>query len=495
MGVMRFIIHPPSRAVEHAEVHRAYFSTLEMGIAATNVEVSGGIATCRKGSDESARLHVAWEVPGFGRPMLTTASLIEREEPYFLALELVRGKLVQVRNQLAAWETEGLKPSEEFREEFQRAHRHFSRASSQQDDVEACASEAERALQEVCGAAERLARERTEYDVLKQQRKYQHLHTLLGTAINTRGLSGSDESTFLETFNALAIPMDWRSIEPEQGELIWETVDRQLAWCELHRLIPKGGPLLNLGPNGFPDWLWAWEKDARNVQSFIADFVETAVERYAGRIRLWEIAARGNSGGALALPEERRLEIVARMLDLAHHRDPESQLFLRIDQPWGEYQARGQHRLSPFQYADALLRAGLGLSGINLEVAVGYEPRGSGVRDPLEWFRMIEAWGALRVPLFVTLAFPTSAESDSNSTSDLEVAAPNWKGAWSPDLQTRWIETYLPPLLASPIVSGVFWDHFSDVGPHLFPHGGLLDGVGKAKPAVEAIRQLGGEYL
>jgi len=494
MGVLRFFDHPTSRLEEGTDIHQAYLSTLELGVVPTTVSFANGILSCRKESDESARLHVAREVKHFGRPILSTASLIERDEPYFLPLELARGRLVQVRNQLAYWEAEGLIPSEEFTQEFRQAHHHFARASSHQSDLATCAAEADLAISIVCTAAEKLAVERTAFDVRNQQRKYQNLHRLLGTTINTRGLSGGDEQYFLDAFNALAIGIDWRAVEPEQGKYLWETIDRQLSWCELHRMIPKGGPLINLGPNGLPDWLWTWEKDLRNVQSFISDFVETAIERYAGRIRMWEIAARGNSGGALTLREEQRLEIVAKMLDLARHRDPESQLFLRIDQPWGEYQARGQHRLSPFQYADALLRAGLGLSGINLEIAVGFQPRGSAIRDPLEWVRMIDLWSSLRIPLFVTLAFPSAGTPDPNCSTDLEIAPASWKRDWSPELQEEWIATYLPPLLANKSVLGVFWEHFSDAGPHLYPNSGLMDQLGKPKPALQRITQLRTEY-
>ena len=62
-----------------------------------------------------------------------------------------------------------------------------------------------------------------------------------------------------------------------------------------------GGPLIDLAPNGLPAWLWQWENDVLNLQSFVCDFVETAISRYYGRIRNWDIAARANSGGALTL--------------------------------------------------------------------------------------------------------------------------------------------------------------------------------------------------
>src|SRR5205823_14290358 len=43
--------------------------------------------------DESGYLVVPWEVNGIGRPMGTTATLVERPAPYHLSLELASGKV------------------------------------------------------------------------------------------------------------------------------------------------------------------------------------------------------------------------------------------------------------------------------------------------------------------------------------------------------------------------------------------------------------------
>ena len=100
---------------------------------------------------------------------------------------------------------------------------------------------------------------------------------------------------------AAAIPLNWRTIEESEGEYRWDLLDQQVDWCEQNRLMVLGSPLVDFGPSGLPPWLARWEHDFFNLQSFVCDFVETAVARYMGRIRLWEIAARANTGGALAL--------------------------------------------------------------------------------------------------------------------------------------------------------------------------------------------------
>ena len=263
-------------------------------------------------------------------------------------------------------------------------------------------------------------------------------------------------------------------MESVEGEYNWTAADKQLEWCEANRLMVRGGPLVDLGPNGLPAWLARWEHDVPNLQSFICDFVETAVSRYVGRIRVWEICSHMTTGGALSLTEEARLTLVARLLDVARQVDEEAQLFLRINEPWGDYQSQGQHRLSPLQLVDALIRAGVGLSGVNLEISTGYVTNRSGNRDLLELSRLIDLWTMLDVPIVVTLICPSSELPDPLASPESIVDGRTWPGPGNETIQSNWITQVLELLVAKLRVAGVFLPHFSDGAPHEFPHAGLL---------------------
>jgi GH35 family endo-1,4-beta-xylanase len=487
MGVMRFLIHPAARLRDWPEVHRAYVCGTDQTVFPTRVELNGNVMACRRPNSESGKLHVAWDVPGFGRPVLSTASLPERDEPYLLPVELARGKLVQLRNQAATWQGAGMQMPQGFADLNSEAHRLFARCAAVQEHPDQACQLAEDVIRRACEAAELLTRAYSRQSLANRQRRYQQIPTLLGCNLSQELLDPAAQRLFVDTFNAAGVPIEWRLIEPVEGEYHWEASDALVDWCTEHRLVARGGPLLDFSPDGLPPWLWKWENDVSNLQSFVCDFVETAMRKYLGKIRLWEVSARVNSGGALTLSEEARLSLVAKTLEVARHVDEESQLFIRVDQPWAEYQARGQHRLSPLHFADALLRAGLGLSGVNLEIAVGYRPRGSSSRDLLDYSRLIDVWSVLGLPLHVTLAFPSGKGPDPQCTSELEVDSQSWKAGWSADAQRDWIELHLPLFLAKPAVVGVFWTHFSDAQPHTFPHAGLLDASGHPKPALDRI--------
>lgn len=494
MGVMRFLVHPAETLSDWPEVHLAYLSAADQTVWPTRIEIEGNEVLCRRQNSDSGKLHVTWPVAGFGRPVICTSSLPERPTPYLLVLELARGKIVQVRNQLAFWEGAGMAIPNDFAELHRAAHHLFAQAASSQDDVATCSGLAQQALEKACAAAEMLTVSYTQQRLETRHRQYPQLPTALGCNLGD-SLPGDDWSAkFLPAFNAAAVPVQWRFIEPEEGNYNWEAYDAQVEWCLANDLLLRGGPLIDLSPNGMPEWLKHWEQDYWNMESFVCDFVETAISRYLEKIRTWEISARVNTGGGLRLTEEQRLTLVAKTLEVGRQVDEKNQYLLRIDQPWGDYQARGQHKLSPMQFVDALHRAGLGLAGVNLEIAIGYAPRGTASRDLLDFSRMIDQWSTLGIPLQVTLAFPSAANDDSQSISGLEVLRDSWKLPWSEESQADWLGQHLTLLMAKPSVVSIFWSHFTDVQPHYFPHAGLLGVQGNPKPSLARLAHYRAAY-
>jgi GH35 family endo-1,4-beta-xylanase len=488
MGVMRFLVHPAEALEDWDEAHRAYISGLDARVFPTRIEIDGSLMSCRRKASGSGKLHVAWPVPGFGRPLLSTTSLSERDEPYVLAVELARGKIAKVRDQYSAWEIAGMQTPEEFRQPHREAYRLFSRAALiQSEQPEEASRLAIEALTHACEAANILTQTYTRQRLFVRRRRAPRLPASLGCNLGPVVPEEAAADQFCQAFNAACVPVDWRSVEPAEGVYNWDTFDAQVEWCDQHKLLMRGGPLLDFSPGGLPDWLEQWEHDLFNLESFVSDFVETAISRYVGRIRLWEVSSRVNTGGALALTEENRLTLVAKTLETARQIDDDIQLFIRVDQPWGDYQARGQHRLSPLQFVDALVRSGVGLSGVDLELAVGYRPQNSASRDLLDLSQLLDHWSVLGIPLHVTLAFPSSGAVDPLATSDLEVNRPQWKADWSDAAQAQWIEMFLPLLMAKQSVVGIFWAHFSDAAAHQYPHAGLLDAAGRPKPALDQI--------
>jgi hypothetical protein len=487
MGLIRFAVHPAALLSDWPEVYAGYLSGADGRVFPTRIEILDNIVGCRRTTSESAKFHVVWPVEGRGRLVIPTASLPEREQPYNLAVELARGKVVQVRNQVAQWELAGLQTPTEFAAPNRAAHRAFSAAASSQTQPEDASRLANDAIRYACDAAEILVRSYATQSLAGRLQRFGSLPVSIGCELQGSPPPASANEQFLDLFNAATVTVPWKEIEKVESEYDWSVTDRQLDWCDSEKMMVRGGPLLDLGPNGLPDWLGRWEHDVLNLQSFVCDFVETAISRYVGRIRVWEICNRMHTGGALTLTEESRLALTARVLDVARQVDEEAQLIVRVNQPWGDYHARGQHRLSPLQVIDALLRSGVGLSGVNLEVAMGYRGAGSAHRDLLECSRLIDTWTILDVPIYVTIGCPSNNIDDPLAFPAIQVNPRVWSGPSDETRQADWLERMLELLVAKPRVAGIFLPHFSDAAPHEFPHAGLLRADGSPKPATDRI--------
>lgn len=489
MGVMRFVVHPPEVVKDCPDLCQAYLGGIDGRVFPTKVEIEGHTVACRRAASDSAKLHIPWPVPGLGRPVLTTTSLREREEPYVLAVELARGKLSEVRDNAAMWEQAGMAIPDAFRTAQKEAFRRFAQAGVSAADPANASRLAAAAIQQACLASSILIDAYTIQRLANIRRSTHQAPGLLGCVVDETLLMPAGQQAFRQAFNTASIPANWKSIEPVEGAYNWDTLDHLLQYCTENRYIVRGGPLIDLSPGGLPDWLARWKNDFLNLPSFVCDFIETAIARYQGRIRLWEVSAFGNTGGALDLSEDHSIALVARTLEAATRTDAEAQYFVRIERPWGEYQRQGKHRLSPFQFVDALIRSNLGLSGVTLDINVGYGPAGCMTRDMLSISKLIDVWSLLGVQIHVNVACPSGTAPDPLAAPQFTIHDGVWRDRWTEDTQSDWIEHVVPLLLAKPAVTGVFLSHLSDAVPHRFPHAGLCAAGGNVKAMFEPLRR------
>lgn len=486
MGLMRFLVHEQHRMTQERAA-RAYIAGHDRVPWPSRSYWTGELLVIERPADDSGNFHVPWDVDGYGELILGTATLREREKPYNLQVELARGKLNQVRNQIAEWQSIGLAVPDRLGQKVKEATELFAKAATNQHNLEECADHSNKSLIASLEAAHLLTSCYADQALAARHRQDPKLNTLLGANLGRQLLNDFTARQFLTTFNTSIIPFNWRDIEAREGSYDWSISDAQIEWCLANRLVTYGGPLLYLDRSGMPDWLYLWEGDFPTMMSFVSDYVETVVARYQGKVQLWECAAGANVGSPLALTEEQRLRLTVRAIETTRQVDPEAQCLIRIDQPWAEYMTLGEWDLSPIHFADALARADLGLAGVNLEINIGYQPGGSPLRDPLEFSRLLDLWSYLGLPLYVTLTFPTSDGEDPKAQRAAIAAPGAMSGGWNAAAQRSWVEKMLPLILAKRSVYGIFWNQLSDSDPHLFAYGGLFSNEGRPKPALATL--------
>ncbi len=120
MGVMKFRLPSNNPTQRLADYRKAYITGLDRTPGRVGVELRNGLMTCHRDTAESGRLFVPWAIEGYGTPIVGTATLAERPDPYTLPVELARGKLNDIRNQLADWTQMGLRSTPELEQVLQR---------------------------------------------------------------------------------------------------------------------------------------------------------------------------------------------------------------------------------------------------------------------------------------------------------------------------------------------------------------------------------------
>ena len=481
MGQMRFLISPPDRLTEEV-LQLAYMSGLDRTPWLVRVKADGPALTVDRSVSDSGSLTIPWHVEGHGLLGLSTGTLIERLEPYRLPLELARGAINQLRAHLFEWQAIGLAVPRPVGEKLHAAVEQFSAAVVDQAEP-AAGVQAQAALRLALDASQLLAGAYAEQVIGFRRRSSGKLPTLLGGDLAGPMLENGTAAQFLAAFNAARVPMPWSEVEAMEGRFAWSAIDSQIDWCRAQGLKVCAGPLVQLDARGLPDWAYLWEDDFDNLAAAAGEFVQAAVQRYRGKVDLWQCAARINSTDLLALTEEENLRLAASLLHLVGQLDPETPLAISIDQPWGEYMGRRACDFPPLHFADALVRARLDLKALMLEINLGCFRGATMPRSELELSRLLDYWSLLGLPLWVSLTIPSSDADDPAAVRKMKIPA----GSWNLESQQVWTSRYVPMILAKPGVQAVYWNQFRDIPGHDFPNAGLMNDHRQAKPALRTL--------
>jgi hypothetical protein len=493
MGQFVFHVPRPERLAPGA-VERAYLASIDGIPWECKCQWDDGILTIERDTRESGNLYFCWNVSGRGQVMLCSGSLMERERPYNLPVELARGTINRLRNQAAAWQAAGMIIPPKFEELNSRAAITFAKAAIGQERPEQAAKHSEEAIRISLEAADLLVNDYAEQVLAIRRREQPTLTTLLAGRLD--GVpQGAAADAFLAAFNTAVLVPNWPEMGSSSGECKWDELDQQVQWCRDNGLRICMGPLVQFDRGSLPDWLYLWEGEYDEICDSVFKFASGVVRRYVGKVHLWNCAGRMNVPGAMDLTEEQRLKLTVDMLEVVRSLDPRTPAIVSFDQPWAEYIAAQDQELTPLHFADTLGRSDLGMAGVGLEINLGYSPHGTLPRDLLEINRQIDRWSALGLPLVVFVTAPSSEAKDSLARSPAQALPSLIAGGVSPQAQAELISVLVPLLIARQPVQAVVWNQWRDDLPHDFPHGGLYDTMGQPKPGLKKLVEIRREYL
>jgi hypothetical protein len=444
MGVIQFEVERPDLLSSAHGLSLIDFLMYDGRVVPTHARMVDGLLRCERTGGESGQMRILWPRFDYSTQVAHTTCLREQASPYSLELELARGQISRLRNQLFAWQSAGLQTTPQLDQLVQESHRAFRSGVLRIESPETSSGAALVAIDLASRAADQMCQLYTEQRIGYRRSRSSRLPVFLGCQLQD---APKNPEAFCGAFDAVRVATNWNQLEHADGEYGWDRLDRLVSWAQDQKLFITGGPLVDLTQDHFPEWLRIWTGDAVNMQSFVSDFVETVVGRYVGRIRHWEVVMGANRGGVTELDEEQRLNLVARAIQAAKQVDEHVQISIRVVQPWGEYLSQTRNRLSPIQFVDTLRRCGIRMGEINLDIRVGSIPALTLWRDALSVSQLLDHWSFLQLPINVMLSLPSTPDLSADPEAEQR--------------QADWLEQTVLMCLAKERVVGIYlsnWD-------------------------------------
>jgi hypothetical protein len=445
---------------------------------------SGPILHVVRNQEESGKLYFIYPFRDRGEMIICTGTLPVREAPYDLLTELARGTLNRLRNQVSIWEEGGLVIDSQTHEKVALGIKRLGSAIMMTDKAQQDAVSAE-AIELAMDGVFRLSVAFGD-QISKFRREHKELSRFW--MANRAGLeeqfSASAAKTEFDLIQVSTLKVSDSSSVVEESETDVVTAD-QLQDTGKRIVV---GPWLDASLGGMPPE-WVQVDDYLSRRDKIMSFCRRQLESLPSTTSLLHLISGLNGIGHRNLSYPQQLQIAVDMLQLADESLIEAPVMISFDFPWGERLARAVGGIHPLQIADSLLRQGLKISFLGLDINLDYFPNGSAVRDPLQWIDLIDVWAQLDLPLILCLRSPSGSEQVPADRA-VDRLVNQQRSNLQEQQRLKFLNTVLPMLVARPSVHGIVWRQWQDGDDDRFPHGGLVDAAGNPKPIYQVVEQL-----
>jgi hypothetical protein len=469
--------------------------------------VACGELVVRRDSPDSGKLHCLWPSQRFGPVGLLTTSLSCRQPRYALVLELARGTLARVQARAWDWERAGLPLPVSYHEQLELAVARFLEAAADQQRPVVCDAAARAAIEHGLLASQALVAALSELMLRCRLEQEDRLGTLLGVRLGGGTEWAESASRLQPAVNLAMVSAGWGGPLDRAGRPDLELPYRQLQWGRDGGMRVGVGPLIELHAAGVPQWLHLLDSFDQLLEAAV-EHVERVVQRLRGKVNLWLATGGFNGLNPLGLREEQLLQLAMAVIERLRQLDDRTPVLLGIDMPWGEYLGEQAQALAPMHLADTLIRADLGISGLALDLHLGYWPGGSWGRDPVEISDGLDRWAELGVPLLVQVLAPQVAvpldpgEAQAVPTGPQQLCAVGSAATAYPAAKPWCFPTdeLLRLLLAKPAVHAISWNQQSDQLPvhgagRYFSGAGVFGCDGEPRPLLETLLGLRRRYI
>ena len=484
---VKFQVFEQGKIVDKFTLCGAYlFGGDGIGIRQTKITFKDGFIQCKKPNAEAAGLALLWPIAGFGKVLLPTTILPERDKPYNLNVEIARAKLMQIVNKREDWsffnKVRGLA---ELSEE---AHKLFIQAVQNIAEPAVASELADQSLNKAAFLSEKLAIRQA--DTLFQTRSKSH-----GFGRGCFGCKADpakiDNPVYierlLELFGSITIPLNWAQIEHDRGSYDFSKIDACVNALAIKKLALCAGPLLCFSEDSLPKWLlqsnWSFEK----IQEAAYQFIVEVVTHYNNAIRAWIAVSSLNIYNHFGFKFEQVLEMT-RAANMAIKQVSDRAIkIIELSNPWGEYYSAIPDSIPPLVYMDIVVQGGINFDAFGLQMRFGKDYPGMHVRDMMQISALLDSFAPIAKPIYITNVAVPGRNGDG--LDDGEVAG-IWHEKWNQQRQAQWIEQFYRVALSKSFVSAVTYANLTDTEDSTLTQSGLLSSQLEMKKAFETLKGL-----
>ena len=484
---MKFQIFRNGKVVDKFTLCGAYlFGGDGIGIRRAQITFKNGFVECTKSNLETAGLALLWPVEGFGKVLLPTTCLPEREQPYNLNVEIARAKLMQIVNKREDWLF--LNNIEVLADLLKEAQDLFIRAIQNISMPSKASKLADESLKKAIVSSEKLAIKQAE--------------SLFNTRTTNHGLGRGcfgckidpleiDNPVYVEKllglFGSATIPINWAQIEPHKGDFDFSKIDVCVDVLSKKKLTLSAGPLLFFSKENLPKWLLRSGAGFEKIRETAYHFVSEVVARYSGAIRAWYVISGLNAFNHFGFGFEQILEMT-RAANMAVKQASDRALkIIEVSNPWGEYYMATPNSIPPLVYMDMVVQSGIHFDAFGLQVRFGKNQSGMHVRDMMQISAILDYFGPIAKPLYMTNVEVPS--QDGGGLHDGQVAG-IWHEQWNESRQGQWIEQFYKIALSKQFVNSVTYANLIDTADSSIHHSGLLTDELEPKESFRTLKKL-----
>jgi hypothetical protein len=484
---MKFQVFEDGKIVDKFALHGAYlFGTDGIAIRRAQITFRNGIIQCKKPNLETSGLALLWPINGFGRVLLPTTCLPERERPYNLNVEIGRAKLMQIVNKREDWSFfNSMEGPEALSREAQSL---FIQAIQNISEPPLASKLADESLKRAIVFSEKLAAKHA--DLLFETKAQNHGfgRGCLGCRVEPRQITNPGYvEKLLKLCGFVTIPVNWAQIEAQKGTYDFSGIDTCIEVLGKKKLAIAVGPLLCFSKEYLPKWLLRGGAGFEKIRETAYQFVSEMVGRYSGNVRAWRVICGLNAFNHFAFSFEQVLEMTRAASMAAKAASDRAFKIIEISNPWGEYYGTTPNTIPPLVYLDMVVQSGINFDAFGLQMQFGKNQPGMHVRDMMHISSVLDYFLPIAKPLYIT-----DVEVPSRNGVGLHDGnvAGIWHEEWDQSRQQQWIEQFYRIALSKPFVDTVTYSNLTDTSDSAIAGSGLLTDQLEPKKSYQALKKL-----